>query len=60
MCLAQYHQDWIIYLMKKIEKMEINVAEKEKDTKKKKRKVAMTRHQAEGHEGPKPNQNERR
>lgn len=60
MGLAQNHQEWIIYLMKKIEKMETNVAENEKDTEKRKREVAMTRHQAEGREGPKPNQKERR
>ena len=34
MGLAQNHQDWIIYLMKKIEKMETNVAENEKETEK--------------------------
>ena len=60
MGLAQNHQDWIIYLMKKIQKMETNVAENEKETEKKKREVAMTRHQAEGHEGPKLDQKERR
>ena len=60
MGLAQNHQNWIIYLMKKIEKMETNVAENEKETESKKREVAMTRHQAEGHEGPKLDQKERR